>query len=89
MLLLFLFLASVSISFAQAKKKIRKDGRGNKGESQFALSKNDFQAEWEVGHEIVNGQLGVVTCPNIELHHGLSDRLGVNTELSQWCEMLL
>ena len=66
---------------AQVKKHIKK-GRRYKSESQFALKKHDFQAEWEMGRETVDSQLTTVVYPNLELHYALSDRLEVNAETS-------
>ncbi len=78
----FLLVFCLSISArAQVKKQIKK-GRRYKSESQFALNKNDFQAEWEVGREAVDSQLTTITYPNLVLHYALSDRLEVNTEMS-------
>jgi hypothetical protein len=66
---------------AQAKKKIKK-GRRYKSGSDFALNKNDFQAEWEFGKETVDSQLTTIVYPNLVLHYALSDRLEVITEMS-------
>ncbi|MEX6689818.1 transporter [Danxiaibacter flavus] len=80
--IIFLLMLCFTISAqAQVKKHIKK-GRRYKSESQFALNKNDFQAEWEFGREAVDSQLTTITYPDLELHYALSDRLEVNTEMS-------
>jgi hypothetical protein len=80
--IIFLLVFCLAISAqAQVKKQIKK-GRRYKSESQFALNKNDFQAEWEVGRETVDSQLTTITYPNLVMHYALSDRLEVNTEIS-------
>ena len=78
----FLLMISLAISAqAQTKKHIKK-GRRYKSESQFALKRNDFQVEWEVGREATDSQLTTFVYPNLELHYALSDRMEVNTEMS-------
>lgn len=80
--IIFLSVFCLTISAqAQVKKHIKK-GRRYKSESQFALNKNDFQAEWEFGREAADSQLTTITYPNLELHYALSDRFEVNTEIS-------
>lgn len=79
--LFLLLLFTASQANAQVKKKIKKSRR-NKSESQFALAKSDFVAEWEIGHEVLNPQLSTTVYPNIVLHYGLSDRTEINTEIN-------
>ncbi|MDI3320903.1 transporter [Pinibacter soli] len=78
--LLLLIVLTISCE-AQVVKRIKK-GRRFKSESQFALDKNDFQAEWEIGRETIDSQLTTIIYPNLILHYALSDRLEVNTEMS-------
>ena len=80
-IILFLMFCLVISAQAQVKKHIKR-GRRYKSESQFALKKHDFQAEWEVGRETVDSQLTTIAYPNLELHYALSDRLEVNAETS-------
>jgi len=78
----FLLMFCLAISAqAQVKKHIKK-GRRYKSESQFALKKHDFQAEWEVGRETVDSQLTTIVYPNLTLHYAVSDRMEVNAETS-------
>lgn len=79
--LFLLLLLTASQAGAQVKKKIRKSRR-TKSESQFALAKNDFVAEWEIGHEVLNPQLSTTVYPNVVVHYGLSDRTEINTEIN-------
>jgi len=79
-ILLLIFCLAIDTQ-AQVKKHIKR-GRRYKSESQFALKKHDFQAEWEVGRETVDSQLTTIVSPNLELHYALSDRLEVNAETS-------
>lgn len=79
--LLFLLVLATVGAQAQLKKKI-KQGRRNKSESQVALAKNDFLAEWEAGHETISSDLGVLVYPNLILHYALSDRMEINTEMN-------
>ena len=63
-------------------KRVIKAGRRFKSESQFALNKNDFQAEWEIGKETIDSELATIVYPNLVLHYALSDRMEVNTEMT-------
>ena len=80
-LLLLLMLFAILHTDAQIKKKIKK-GRRNKSESNFALAKNDFQAEWEIGKETIDSELATIVYPNLVLHYALSHRMEVNTEMT-------
>jgi hypothetical protein len=80
LLLLFAFCLAIVVQ-GQVKKKIKK-GRRYKSGSDFALNKNDFQAEWEFGKETIDSQLRTIVYPNLVLHYALSDRMEVNTEIS-------
>lgn len=78
--MIFLLLCCFTLQAeSQVKKKIKK-GRRYKSESQFALDKNDFQAEWEVGRENIDSQLTTIVYPNLVLHYALSDRMEIDTE---------
>lgn len=79
--LFLLAICTVVCAEAQVKKKIKK-GRRNKSESQVALGKNDFLAEWETGHETINPGLSTTVYPNLVLHYALSDRTEINTEMN-------
>ena len=80
-ILFFVLFSFMSNVHSQIKKQIKK-GRRYESESQFALSKADFQAEWEFGTEKINAQTTTNIYPNLVLHYALSDRLEVNTEMS-------
>lgn len=80
--MIFLLMFSFAISArSQVKRQIKK-GRRYKSESQFALHKNDLQAEWEFGRETTDSQLTTIIYPNLILHYALSDRLEINSEMS-------
>src|SRR6185436_8029379 len=80
--ILFLLIYCLNMSAQAQVKKHFKSGRRYKSESQFALKKHDFQAEWEFGKEHLDSQLTTIVYPNLILHYALSDRFEVNTEMS-------
>ncbi len=80
-ILLLYALAICAGTSGQLKMKIKK-GRRNKSESQFMLDENYFQAEWEVGHETITGQLNTTVYPNLLLRYGISKQVEVNVEMN-------
>ena len=80
-ILLICALSVCSGTQAQVKKKIKK-GRRNKSESQFMLDENYFQAEWEIGHEIITADVNTTVYPNLLLRYGINKKIEVNAEIS-------
>jgi hypothetical protein len=81
-LLVFVLVGYFTVNAHSQVKKVIKKGRRFKSESQFALKKNDFQAEWEIGKETIDSELATIVYPNFVLHYAISDRMEVNTEMT-------
>ena len=82
LLLLVLFSFSNTGNAQSLVKKHIKKGRRNKSEHQLTIAKNELEADWEFGNEIITDSLRTYVYPNLVIRYGVSKLVELNVEIN-------